>query len=380
MTLISLSIVTATVAIVLFLDSRETRWIKKFLNWVPAILFAYMIPAICTHLFSIDLSQGSIHSWSKSLVIPLALLMVMSALSMGQLRKIGVRPIAVFVVGSAAVAVLPVLLVAGSQWVSPGTFELIVEEDYWKGLVPLVGSWIGGSTSQLVLKEVVGCPEGLFLTILVLDNVLINIWTILMFQAIKRSDQLNTFFKIDDAVPDFVRDEAEFRTMSLRTIGPTILISVVCILVGGWLVEAFIWKVVFFSVLGLVLGNVLPFWNHAFVLKAGGIAILVIMATLGLKLDFSTISIPAEIVLFATVWLILHYVVMMIAARFMKLHMAWVPIASMANVGGISTCPAVTAAYNREWLPHAFILAILSMVSGTTWGLLTIGLFRHFWT
>jgi uncharacterized membrane protein len=67
---------------------------------------------------------------------------------------------------------------------------------------------------------------------------------------------------------------------------------------------------------------------------------------------------------------------MMLAARALKLHMAWVPIASMANLGGISTAPAVTAAYNEEWMPHAIVLAILSMVSGTTWGLLTILLFR----
>ena len=261
----------------------------------------------------------------------------------------------------------------------PEVFNLIIEEGYWKGLVPLVGSWIGGSTSQLVLKEISECPEGLFLTILVLDNVLINIWTILMFQAIKRSDQLNKFFKIKDEVPDFVRDENAFRAMSMRTIIPTLVVSIVAVVIGGYLIDAFLWKVVFFSVLGLVLGNVLPFWNHAFVLKLGGISIIVIMATLGLKLDFSSISIPLEIVLFAVVWLILHYVVMMTMARILKLHMAWVPIASMANVGGVSTCPAVTAAYNREWMPHAFILAILSMVSGTTWGMLTIWLFRSLW-
>ena len=53
--------------------------------------------------------------------------------------------------------------------------------EVWKGLIPLVGSWIGGSTSQLVLKEYVGTSETLFLSVLILDNILVNIWTILMF-------------------------------------------------------------------------------------------------------------------------------------------------------------------------------------------------------
>jgi len=56
--------------------------------------------------------------------------------------------------------------------------------------------------------------------------------------------------------------------------------------------------------------------------------------------------------------------------------MAWVPIASMANVGGIATAPAVTAAYEKKWMPHAVLLAILSMVTGTAWGLVAIYLIR----
>jgi uncharacterized membrane protein len=69
---------------------------------------------------------------------------------------------------------------------------------------------------------------------------------------------------------------------------------------------------------------------------------------------------------------------MMIVAYIFKLNMAWVPIASMANVGGISTAPAVTKAYNEEWMPHAILLAILSMVTGTYWGMLSMYLFNLF--
>ncbi|MGK0366060.1 MAG: putative membrane protein [Saprospiraceae bacterium] len=67
---------------------------------------------------------------------------------------------------------------------------------------------------------------------------------------------------------------------------------------------------------------------------------------------------------------------MMFLANFLEVHMAWLLIASIANLSKISTAPAVTAAYNGEWVPHAIVLAILSMVNGTTWGLLTIFLFR----
>jgi uncharacterized membrane protein len=100
------------------------------------------------------------------------------------------------------------------------------------------------------------------------------------------------------------------------------------------------------------------------------------MAILGLRLNLENFNLPGMIILFAIGWLVFHYLVMMVVARGLKLNMAWVPIASMANVGGISTAPAVTKAYNEEWMPHAILLAILSMVTGTYWGMLSIYLFK----
>jgi len=99
------------------------------------------------------------------------------------------------------------------------------------------------------------------------------------------------------------------------------------------------------------------------------------MAILGLKLDFAHLSLPLNLVLLVIIWLILHFGFMLLVARLLKTNIAWVAIGSMANVGGISTAPAVTAAFKAELMPHAIVLAILSMVTGTSWGMLTIYLF-----
>jgi uncharacterized membrane protein len=90
---------------------------------------------------------------------------------------------------------------------------------------------------------------------------------------------------------------------------------------------------------------------------------------------FSSVSLPFSFAMLVVLWLLIRYIFMMMLARLLNLHMAWVPIGSMANLGGISTAPAVTAAYNPEWMPHAILLAILSMVTGTAWGMFTIFLF-----
>ena len=372
---IAVPIVLLTLGIVVWISRQKSRWARRLLDWFPAILFAYLVPAIFTHVFELDLSKVLLHQWSKEWIIPLAIIAVMSALSFSQLRIIGVRPIILFVAGSFIIAVLPILILAGSLPFTDALREMLLVEEYWKGLVPIVGSWIGGSTSQLVLKEIINCPEPLFLAILVLDNVLVNVWTILMFQMIKRSDRLNRYFSINDQVPDFVPDRVE---PNARSNGITIVVLAVIPVLTFFLIQSFIWKIVALSIGGLILGNFIPRWSHALALKIASVGIVVIMAILGLKLNFHGFGLPPLLVGLIVVWMLLHLVFMMLVARLLRLNMAWVPIASMANLGGISTAPAVTAAYNEEWMPHSVVLAILSMVSGTAWGAVTIFLFGLF--
>lgn len=363
-----------TVIAVYFLDRWENRYIKSLFDWVPAILLAYIIPALISYLIEVDYSQASIHNFSKDYFIPLAILAVMSSLSVGQLKAIGWKPIVLFAGGSLFIAVFPVLLgLAFLQ--SDMVSETLVNQEYWKGIPPIVGSWIGGSTSQLVLKELVECPENIFLSVLVMDNILVNIWTILMFQTIKKSRFLNKLCKITDvALPENLRLE----TKNPIPVWLCAFILLATVIACNFLIESFIGKVVVLSFLGLALSNFVPKWNFDFTLKIGSILIIIVMAVLGLKLQFETLDFNLWFLSFLMVWLVGHFVFMMLIAKALNINMAWVPIASMANVGGIATAPAVTAAYEKKWMPHAIVLAILSMATGTFWGMLTIYLLNNF--
>ncbi len=367
-------IVLVTVLLILFLEKWDKVWIKKFFNWIPSILLAYLIPAIISSILNQDYSQIEIHDWSKTVFIPMAVLAVMSSLSINQLKAIGWKPIVVFVSGSFWIALFPVAFVYLFQHTSMVS-ELFVKQEVWKAIPPVVGSWIGGSTSQLVLKEVVACSEALFLTVLVLDNILVNLWTIGMFQNIKRSAFFNRLLKINAlSLPEEIKDSPDKKT------NPLITFIVLLALVYGVELSftSFVGKIVVLSFLGLGLGFFIKSWNSKFILKLGSFLILVVMAVLGLKLRFELLQFDPFFVGFLVLWLFSHFVFMLGVAKLLNVNAAWVPIASMANVGGIATAPAVTAAYEKKWMPHAIILAVLSMASGTFWGLLTISLFRFF--
>jgi uncharacterized membrane protein len=361
-----------TVLLVLFLERLNSTWIKKIFNWLPSILLAYLIPAVCSYILNRDFSEVTIHQWSKDLFIPLAIVAVMSSLSVSQLKKVGWKPIAVFLSGSLWIAIFPVgflLFFQNTDFVS----ESLLGLERWKGIPPIVGSWIGGSTSQLVLKELVACPEALFLTILVLDNILVNLWTIGMFQTIKKSDTVNKLLGIQSYEPP-----SEVNTNQNKSQSPLLSISILLgsVFLAHISLPSFVGKVVALSLLGLGFGFFIKSWNSQFTLQLGSILILLVMAVLGLKLQFDLIQFDIVFMGFLVVWLSSHFLVMLGAAKLLNVHAAWVPIASMANVGGIATAPAVTAAYEKKWMPHAIILAVLSMATGTFWGMVTVGLIQ----
>ena len=361
---------------VLWLSRQKVKWIQQILDWIPPILFSYVIPASITHLFQIDLSSVQLHSVSRDWIIPMAIITVMSSLSFLKLKQVGAKPVFLFVSGSFAIAVLAPTLVELFAMIWPASEEVFIAQGYWRGLVPIVGSWIGGSTSQLVMKELVNCPESLFLSVIVLDNILVNGWTIFMFQVIKKSDSLNSILKI--IPPSFQTVTSDPDANSEKSIW----ITSIFILLGTYFItlftKDFLLRIALLSVAGLALGNLIRKWDHSFVLKVGGILIIIIMSILGLRLDFTQLTLPLPFIVLCLGWIMGHFVVMMIIAKLMNIHMAWVPIASMANVGGISTAPAVASAYHKDWMPHAILLAIVSMVSSNLWGLLSVYLFNWY--
>ena len=374
--LIAIVIVLISVLFIILIRIIENLFLKRVFNWFPPILFAYLIPALITNLLNLDLSNVFIHNFSKGLIIPIAIICVMSAMSLSQLKIVGFKPLVLFLSGSLIIALLPPLLVFNTKFIDIDFYTQILDEEIWKGLVTIVGSWIGGSTSQLVLKELVNCSEELFVSVLVIDNILVNIWTITMFQNIRRSDKINRILKIDDKKPK------EIERIDLDKKNTSILLTFITIFLISsffyFLQLDFLITVISLSLIGILIGNIFDFWSFQSTLKFGEILILVIMSILGLKLNFHSLYIPNEMIILSIIWLLLHYIGMTIVAWKLNLHAAWIPIASMANLGGISTAPAVTAAYEKKWMPHAIVLSILSMVTGTMWGVLTIFIFERF--
>ena len=348
---------------VIYLAKFKNKIIQKILHWLPAILLTFLIPGILSFIFDLSLENIPLHNWSKAYIYPITIFCIMSSMSLSQLKIVGVKPLLLFFIGSFTIAVIPVFLfmvysMAGEQMA-----------ESWRGIIPIVGSWIGGSSSMLVLKEYVSVREDLFLSVLLLDNMIQNIVMIFLFQIIRRTDHLNEKLKISQSILLTEKDTDG----NLTTKNPywSLLIAVLITGTVVWMEFDFIINVIILSVLGLVIGNVLKFWSFGINLKIGSVGIIVIMSILGLKLKLNDFELPWVLIFFMINWMIINIMVIAYFNYKLKISMAWGPIAMMANIGGISTSPALASAYNKKLMPHAVVLAIVSMATGTFWGFLT---------
>ena len=348
---------------VMLIAKYENKIVQKILHWLPAILLTFLIPGVLSFFFDLSLENIVLHDWSKAYIYPITIFCIMSSMSLAQLKIVGLKPLILFFIGSFTIAVIPALLFMlyylGNEQMA----------DLWKGIIPIVGSWIGGSSSMLVLKEYVAVREDLFLSVLLLDNMIQNIVMIFLFQIIRRTDEYNQKFNISQPISFSEKEQNQNRIQKNPYLSVLIAVGLTALVVA--MEFSFITNVIILSITGLVVGNVFRFWSFDINLKIGSVGIILIMSILGLKLKFNDFELPMILILFMINWMIINIAVIAFFNYKLKISMAWGPIAMMANIGGISTSPALASAYDQRLMPHAVVLAIVSMATGTFWGFLT---------
>tara|TARA_B110000971_G_scaffold208509_1_gene233711 strand:- start:559 stop:1458 length:900 start_codon:yes stop_codon:yes gene_type:complete len=290
-------------------------------------------------------------------------------MSLTQIKIIGLKPLILFLSGSLIISTIPVVLMGLVLFFDFSYFNILIDEELWKGFIPVVGSWIGGSSSMLVLQEYISLNEELFLSVLFFDTLLQNIVMIFLFQSVRKTNQINRFFNIDDEV-DF-KDAPKGNVTPAKAMIKSLGIILGVLILFRLFNFSFLTNVIWLSIIGLVIGNALKFWDHKTNLIIGSIGIILIMSILGLKLKIENFDLPLVFIFFIVAWMVLNMILLTLIGLFLKTSFVWTPIALMANIGGISTSPALASAYDKRFMPHAIVLAILSMATGTFWGLIT---------
>ncbi|HSF78624.1 MAG TPA: DUF819 family protein, partial [Steroidobacteraceae bacterium] len=153
----------------------ETRPGRRLFGVVPRLVFCYFIPTTLTTLGILP-ESSPLYDWIKAYLLPASLVLLILALDVPGILRLGPRAVIMLLAGTAGVVVgAPIAL-----WL----FSSVVPPDTWQGMTALSGSWIGGGANMVALAQIAGTSESMFGMMVIVDVAVANIWMgVLLYMA-----------------------------------------------------------------------------------------------------------------------------------------------------------------------------------------------------
>jgi uncharacterized membrane protein len=386
-------------------ESNHVFW-KKLYGVIPPLLFCYLIPGFLNSYQIIQGENSGLYGFATKYLLPASLILLLSTANLKAILGLGSKALIIFFTGTFGIIIGgPIALYTVSLFSE--SFQLAAQEGgYWKGLVTITGSWIGGSSSQLALKEIYGCSEELFVIILVIDALVANVWTALLFYGAGITQKIDAWLGADVSLIEDVKQsilkykETKDKPADLKDLtfilgvgfGGTAVahagsgfISTLFAPHRDWLVahglEPFASSLLWLILLSTTIGILLSFTRVRKMEKLGStdfatLFIYFLIMTIGMRLDLFHIGANVGILAVAIIWMLIHILSMFVAAKIIKAPFFFVAVGSQANIGGVATAPAVAAAFHPSLAPVGVLLAVLSHVLGTYAGIISAWLMQ----
>jgi uncharacterized membrane protein len=291
------------------------------------------------------------------------------------------------------------MMIVGS--VFPEVMQRQGNEEIWKGLATVAGSWIGGSANQTALKEVFQPSPTLLGQMVTVDVIVGNLWTAVLLLGIAYNQKLNKFLKADTSTIEEVKHKIETYRASIARI-PTLKDEMLVLTVGfgatalayvgsewlmpimeankDWLVannlssliSQFFWVVVIATLIGLGLSfTKAKELEGVGASRMGSILLYFLVATIGMQMDVLEIFKEPKFFLIGIIWMMVHAACIITIAKIIKAPYFFIAVGSQANIGAAASAPVVASAFHPALAPVGVLLAVLGYAVGTYGGWLS---------
>ena len=362
----------------------ETQPGKRLFGIVPSLIFCYFLPTTLTTLGVLP-SESVLYEWIKSFLLPASLMLLILALDVPGIVRLGPKALIMMLAGTAGVVIGgPVALWIFSSWVPPDT---------WQGLTALSGSWIGGGANMVALAEIAGTSNSMFGMMVIVDVSVANIWMGVLLYMAGQQQRIDRLTRADTtAIEELKRRVAEFAAKTTRVPSLTDMIIIVAIGFGGmWLAtlagrvlgeglqffDATIWKFIVVTALAIALSfTPARRLEGAGASRIGTLMLYLLIASIGAHADFTQMKQAPVLVAVGAVWMTIHAAILLAVGWMIRAPAFFFAVGSQANIGGAASAPIVAAAFHPSLAPVGVLLAVLGYVLGTYCGLIAMGLLR----
>jgi uncharacterized membrane protein len=418
---ISFGIIMFTLGFVFYTSASENKNWKKFYKFVPALLMAYLLPAIFTSAGIIAPEwetvnkAGEITKHSSKLyyiasrfLLPAALVLMTLSIDLKAVFNLGPKALIMFLTGTVGIIIGGPLAILLISHISPETVGGAGPDAVWRGLATLAGSWIGGGANQAAMLEIYEYNPKKYGGMVLVDIVVANLWMAIILIGIGKTKKIDKWLKADTSAIEKLKEKVvSFSSKITRnpTLSDIIIILAIAFTVVGvshfganeissYLKNTFeavnnkssalssfgsqfFWMISIATFLGIILSfTKLKLYEGAGASKIGSVFIYILVATIGMKMDLSKLLDNPGIIFIGLVWMTIHAVLLIIVAKLIKAPFFFLAVGSQANVGGAASAPVVAAAFHPSLATVGVLLAVFGYVVGTYGAMLTAELMR----
>ena len=362
-----LFILAGNAALWFFLQKR-TGW--KLFNYIPPLIFIYVLPA-CFSNAGLITSDSPVYDWMGDVLLPLFLVLLMLDVDVRSTVKVMGKGVFVMLIGTAGVVIgAPTGYFLVKGWLDP---------EAWKGFGALAGSWIGGTGNMAAVAEGLGTSGSQFGLAVIADNVVYLVWLPLMLQSKNMAGWFHRFTRVKSERLAQLKATAEELVVDKGKPQMRHLLYLAAIGFGvAWLAGLIAqnipqlppvltqstYKILLVTTFGLILSfspaRRIP-GSHELAMAL----VYLFVARMGAKAAVSGLvgqAIP--FVAGAYVWIFIHGIFILLAARLFRMDIHTAAISSAANIGGAASAPVVAAYHDERLVPVSILMALIGYAVG----------------
>ena len=384
--MITLAIIFATA------NSTQPFW-KKFYIFIPSLLLCYFIPSIYSTLGWIDPNSSQLYYVASRYLLPASLVLLTLSIDLKAVLNLGWKAIAMFLTGTIGIVIGGPLAMLIIGVFDPNIFEATSpDNEIWRGLATVAGSWIGGGANQTAMLEVYQPSSSLFSAMVTVDIIMANLWLAFLLYGASMASKVDRWLGSDtSAISHLLKQVQDYQNKIKRIPSLKDLISILAVAFGitavshiigdniaPWISEnaprlrefsldsAFFWIVVTATTGGLLVSFTrLRTLEGAGASKIGSLFLYILVMTIGLKMDLMAFFKAPSFFFIGLIWILVHVALLSLVAKLIKAPLFFVAVGSQANVGGAASAPIVASAFHPSLAPVGVLLAVFGYALGT---------------
>ncbi|SDE08053.1 Uncharacterized membrane protein [Pricia antarctica] len=397
-----LGLLTLCLGFIFYTSSIKTGFWNKFYSIVPAVLMAYLLPAILASTGVVSDETSNLYFMASRYLLPAALVLMTLSIDLKAISNLGSKALIMFLTGTVGIIIGGPIAILIVSIFSPDTVGGSDFDAVWRGLSTIAGSWIGGGANQAAMLEIFRYNPDEYGKMVLVDIVIANIWMAVILFGVGKSTRIDKWLKADTSAIETLKIKVtEFAEKIARV--PTLkdyimMLSFAFTATGiahffgdeisdyliansaqvadpsnfmSFLGSGFFWMVVLATALGIGLSfTKAKNYEGAGASKIGGVFIYILVATIGMKMDLGRVLENPGLLAVGFVWISIHAGLLILVAKLIKAPYFFLAVGSQANVGGAASAPVVAAEFHPSLTSVGVLLAVFGYVVGTGGALL----------